>query len=139
MFEGQRLSYVVPGYTGYLYIKRRHIPKKVYDEFQGVEKQDAISKIPGYAGYVPAIKPENLYGNTFGKTTLDVGNTSYVKGQDVDAKHKYVTSHTASHIPPSERLQRTAADIVGVPNTKIVVKEVLLYLCSPSSKIREEN
>lgn len=55
---------------------------------------------------------------------MEVSNTSYVKGQDFEAKDKYVSSHTANHIPPSERLQRTAADIVGVPNTKITVKEV---------------
>ena len=63
-----------------------HIPKKVYDEFQGVEKPEGISKIPGYAGYVPAIKPENIYGNTFGKTTLDVNTKQYVKGQDLRPK-----------------------------------------------------
>jgi hypothetical protein len=102
-----------------------------------VDKQEAVSKIPGYAGYVPAIKPENLYGNTFGKTTLDVGNTNFVKGQDFEAKHKYITSHTTSHIPPSERLQRTAADIVGVPNTRIVVKEVSIPSFSPPSKTPE--
>lgn len=98
-----------------------------------MDKQDGVSKIPGYAGYVQAIKPENLYGSTFGKTTLNVSNANYVKGQDFEAKHKYVTSHTTSHIPPSERLQRTAADIVGVANTKIVVKEVLSPPLSPPS------
>jgi len=35
----------------------RHIPKPVYDEFKPFEKQDNLGKIPGYAGYVPAIKP----------------------------------------------------------------------------------
>ena len=98
----------------------------MYEEFQAVDKQEAISKIPGYAGYVPAIKPENLYGSTFGKTTLDVNSGGFVKGQDLDAKDKYVSSHTANYIPPSERLQRTAANIVGVPDTKIIVKEVLV-------------
>jgi hypothetical protein len=83
-----------------------------------------VGKIPGYAGYVHAIKPENLYGNTFGKTTLDVNANHFIKGQDFEAKNKYTSSHTTNFIPPSERLQRTAADIVGVPNTKIVVKEV---------------
>lgn len=74
-----------------------------------------------------AIKPENLYGNTFGKTTLDVTNSNFVKGQDFEAKNKYTSSHTANFIPTSERLQRTAADIVGVPNTKIIVKEVNFF------------
>lgn len=47
-----------------------------------------------------------------------------MKGQDYEAKNKYLSSHTNTFIPPSEQLQRTAADIVGVPNTKITVKEV---------------
>jgi hypothetical protein len=42
-----------------------------------------VGKIPGYAGYVSAIKPENIYGNTFGKTTLSVTNNQFVKGQDL--------------------------------------------------------
>ena len=93
-----------------------------------MEKQDAVSKIPGYAGYVPAIKPENLYGNTFGKTTLDVGNASYVKGQDVDPKYKYVSTQQDVNIPPSQMLQRTAADIVGVPNKQVLVNPVHFFV-----------
>lgn len=96
----------------------------MYDEFQGVEKAEGISKIPGYAGYVHGIKPENVYGKTYGKTTLDINTNQYVKGQDFGARDKYVSSNSINMMPPSERLQRTAADIVGVPNTKIVVKEV---------------
>jgi hypothetical protein len=46
-----------------------------------------------------------------------------LKGQDFEAKDKYASSHTVSHIPPSERLQRTAANIVGVADTRIIVKE----------------
>ena len=78
-----------------------HIPKKVYEDFQPIDKQQGISKIPGYAGYVHAIKPENLYGDTFGKTTLNVSNHDFVKGQDFDSKNKYISSHTLNHIPPS--------------------------------------
>jgi hypothetical protein len=103
----------------------RHIPTKVYDEFQPLGQSDPTGKIPGYAGYVHAIKPENLYGGTFGKTTLNVNNQSFVKGQDYEARDKYVSTNTASFIPPSERFQRTAADIVGVPPCSIKVKPVL--------------
>jgi hypothetical protein len=69
---------------------------------------------------------------------LEVSNTSYVKGQDFEAKDKYVSSHTTNHIPPSERLQRTAADIVGVPNTKVTVKEVKKGLFSHLLKLKED-
>ena len=37
----------------------------------------------GYAGYVHAIKPENIHANTFGKVTYDVRSNNYVRGQDI--------------------------------------------------------
>ena len=40
MFEGQRLQYVVPGYTG-------HIPHKVYEDNVPLQDNKAIGKIPG--------------------------------------------------------------------------------------------
>ncbi len=41
MFEGQRLSYIVPGYTG-------HIPSKQVDNWQPLDPSDKPkSKIPG--------------------------------------------------------------------------------------------
>lgn len=87
-------------------------------------KESPSGKIPGYAGYVPSIKPENLYASTFGKTTLDVSSQQYVKGQDFQPRDKYVTTTTTNFLPPSERFQRTAANIVGVPDTRIEVPAV---------------
>ena len=37
----------------------------------------------GYAGYVHSIKSENLYADTFGKTTYNVSNDNFIKGQDI--------------------------------------------------------
>jgi hypothetical protein len=65
-----------------------------------------------------------LIASTFGKITLDVSQDNFVKGQDLDAQHKYVSMHQMNNIPPSEMLQRTAADIVGVPNKTVTVKAV---------------
>ena len=31
-------------------------------------------RIPGYQGYVPKIKPENMYGQTFSKITKSILN-----------------------------------------------------------------
>lgn len=115
-----------------------HIPTKVYDEFQSTGKPAPTGKIPGYAGYVPSIKPENLYSDTFGKTTHNVDNQSLVKGQDFEARNKYVSTQTSHFLPPSERFQRTAADIVGVPPTKIDVKAVTLGLFSQTSSAQEK-
>ena len=58
MFEGQRLQYVVPGYTG-------HIPHKVYENNVPLQENKPTGKIPGifcidlsgYSGYVKGIKP----------------------------------------------------------------------------------
>ena len=40
MFEGQRLQYVVPGYTG-------HIPHKVYEDNVSLQETKPTGKIPG--------------------------------------------------------------------------------------------
>jgi hypothetical protein len=37
--------------------------------------------IPGYAGYVPQVKSENLFGKSFAKTTGSAINAEYNKGQ----------------------------------------------------------
>lgn len=76
----------------------------------------------GYAGYVHAIKPENIHANTFGKITYDVSSNNYVRGQDIPPSEKYVSTHTKVNIPPSEMLRRTAAEVVGIPNKEIKVQ-----------------
>ena len=70
-----------------------------------------------------AIKPENLHAKTFGKLTYDISDSNYLKGQDHLPEDKYVSCQIDTHISPSEMLQRTAADIVGVENRKIEIKE----------------
>jgi len=77
--------------------------------------------ILGYAGYVHAIKSENLHADTFGRITYDVNNDNFIRGQDYAPPHKYVSTQTKVNIPPSEMLRRTAADIVGIPNKEIKI------------------
>lgn len=84
--------------------------------------------IIGYAGYIKGVKAENMIANTFGKITLEVNQDNYVKGQDLDAEHKFVSIQQSNNITPSQMLQRTAADIVGVPNKRVTVKPVIFYL-----------
>ena len=84
--------------------------------------------IKGYAGYVHSIKSENIHASTFGKITYDVNNSNYVKGQDLAAKNKYVSTQTSTNIPPSEMFAKTAANIVGIPNKEIKVKEVFFAI-----------
>jgi hypothetical protein len=90
----------------------------------------------GYAGYVTAIKPENLHAKTFGKLTYDVSNQDFLKGQDHPVEFRYVSTLAETHIPPTLMLHRTAAEIVGVPPKKIDVNEVQKDLTKPEDLMR---
>ena len=63
-----------------------------------------------------------MFASTFGKVTHDVNTNNYEKGLDLKPKSKFVSTQTTTNIVPSERLSRTAANIVGVPNKEIKVK-----------------
>lgn len=52
-----------------------------------------------------------------------MNNNNYVSGQDLPPREKYVTTQSKVNIAPSEMLQRTAADIVGIPNKTVKVQE----------------
>jgi hypothetical protein len=51
--------------------------------------------IPGYAGYVPQIKSENLYAKSFAKTTAGAINGEYVKGTEPPAIDRFTTTNAA--------------------------------------------
>ncbi len=65
MIKSNRLDFIVPGYTG-------HIPKKFKEKKDIPIERIKDGHIPGYAGYVNKIKPENIFGETFGKITYDI-------------------------------------------------------------------
>eukprot|EP01017_Pseudomicrothorax_dubius_P048876 TRINITY_DN8996_c0_g2_i2.p1 TRINITY_DN8996_c0_g2~~TRINITY_DN8996_c0_g2_i2.p1 ORF type:complete len:241 (+),score=50.42 TRINITY_DN8996_c0_g2_i2:75-797(+) len=111
MLEGNRLSYVVPGYTG-------HIPKNIA-HLSEPPKSDTKGQIPGYGGFVPSIKSENLFGRTFGRTTQIVTQgEEYNKGLDVEVKTRYTSLQRETFINQRDVRQRTAAEIVGVNHTQ---------------------
>ena len=47
--------------------------------------------IPGYAGYVPQINSENLFGGSFAKTTGQAINSEYNKGQVPPLNERFQT------------------------------------------------
>ncbi len=65
MITSKRLDFIIPGYT-------RHIPSNQKENHNPPPQIKRHGHIPGYAGYIPKIKPENLYGKTFGKITYEV-------------------------------------------------------------------
>jgi hypothetical protein len=56
-------STAIPGYTG-------HRPE-VWNQQDDLQQPKGPRKnIPGYGGYIPGVKSENVYGKTYGKTTF---------------------------------------------------------------------
>ena len=47
------------------------------------------NNITGYCGYVSGIKSENVFGESYGKTTTAATKGKIVKGYDLDAGEKY--------------------------------------------------
>jgi len=48
--------------------------------------------IPGYQGYVPNVKAENLIGKSYAKITGEAINKEFVQGNDIPPKQRF-TSH----------------------------------------------
>jgi hypothetical protein len=46
----------------------------------------------GYGGYVPGVKSENVYGQTYGKTSFASSGKTFGRGMDQPAHLKYNTS-----------------------------------------------
>lgn len=51
--------------------------------------------IPGYSGYVPQIKSENLFGKSFAKATGAAINAEYNKGQSPPLDERFTTLNQA--------------------------------------------
>ena len=56
-------------------------------------------KMPGYAGYIPSIKPENLYSKTFMALTTQVDKGSFYTGTDHPCDEKYHTTNKLTYTP----------------------------------------
>ena len=49
--------------------------------------------VPGYAGYVPQVKSENLYGKSFAKATGASINGEYLRGASPTKKERFTTEN----------------------------------------------
>ena len=72
----------MPGYTGHV---RRAIQ---FQQPQAVKPQPR-SQIPGYCGFIPGVKAENLYGSTYGTTTNVSAMGEFHRGLDLPNYVKY--------------------------------------------------
>jgi len=65
---------------------------KAGDNWLGGPTQNLKAQhVPGYAGYVPQVKSENLFGKSFAKTTGAAINGEYNKGQQPPLNERFQT------------------------------------------------
>lgn len=105
-FETKRTTYL-PGYTG-------HVPHNYYEEVEQPEPGPPHSQIPGYAGYIPSVKSENLYGTTYGKITYASATKDYPRGIEHHPAEKYKTAYQDQYINLSTVKEPKAVDVLGV-------------------------
>jgi hypothetical protein len=110
----------IPGYTG-------HRTQK--DELGHVDQQQSVEprkQIPGYGGYIPGIKSENVYGETYGKSSYASSAKAFVRGMEEPPHLKYDTTmkkEFVDHATRTDRIQ-TTAEIVGVNRGEDMYKRV---------------
>jgi hypothetical protein len=66
--------------------------------------------IPGYAGYVPQIASENLFGKNFAKTTARAINGDYEKGIRPSAKEQFKTEQISEFAKENFRALKDETD-----------------------------
>ena len=78
--------------------------------------QTRVLTVAGYGGYVPGVKSENIFGQTYGKTSFASNAKLIMRGMDEPPHVKYNTSMRQEFVDHAQRshLVETTAQIVGV-------------------------
>ena len=81
----------------------------------------------GYGGYVKGVKSENVFGETYGKTSYASNSGSIQKGMDLPPHQKFQTSMKAEFTNMEVRRQtcETTAQIVGVDKGESCFKKAI--------------
>lgn len=83
----------------------------------------AQKQIPGYAGYIPGVASENVYGQTYGKATYASSAQAFPKGVDLPAHVKYGTSMKDQFKDHANNQDATVASTVGVQRAPCTYKK----------------
>ena len=73
-----------------------------------------MTKNLGYSGFVQGVKSENVFGQTYGKTTYASAAREFHVGRDEPANLKYTTTMKSEFINHSTVQHSTIAKLVGV-------------------------
>ena len=92
MIEIKNKKNPIVGYMGWS-------PSKLQqeDNSSGINQD---SHIPGYVGYIPSVKAENLFANTYGKVTQNCHKGNYPKGIEHPPEIKYVSTTKGTYVDP---------------------------------------
>jgi len=124
MFEVKRTGPVIPGYTGYLpkgFNSQIQVPSQGQEYIS--EREKPHGEIPGYAGFVPAIKAENLFAKTYGNLTYVSSAGHHEKGSEVSDDFRYTSVLRDTFVNQTDVAARTVADVVGVVPKKTIYTE----------------
>lgn len=78
----------------------------------------------GYAGYIQGVKSENLYGQTYGKTTFTSSAGTFERGIDQAPDKKFNTTMKNEFTQHDANKHETTAQIVGVNRGPETYKKV---------------
>ena len=116
----------IPGYTGHR-AQTDDIGQQDHQQPSEPRKQ-----IPGYGGYIPGIKSENVYGETYGKTSFASSAKTFVRGMEEPAHLKYDTTMKKEFVDHATRTHKieTTAQLVGVVRGEDMYKKVSIQICA---------
>ena len=83
----------MPGYTGYVSAQisesREQAAVAEMQERAAAENAKTKRNVPGYCGFVPQLKSENVFGNTYGSTTQQQREGKIHGGFDVQGAERF--------------------------------------------------
>jgi hypothetical protein len=104
----------MPGYTG-------HQTLREHEEM--LNKLQLSKHIPGYAGYIPNVKSENKFSESYGKVTAQSINQTIPKGMDIPPYMRYTSTMRENFVNQRNVQIMSTAELLGVSARKDVYKK----------------
>lgn len=70
----------------------------------------ADGQVPGYVGFIPSIRAENLYGKTYGRITEDCYHGQYYQGGELPADIRFLSTTKQAFVDPKNIKEKEALE-----------------------------
>ena len=110
----QQKSSYMPGYTGYT---------RQPEQTEVLNKIQHAKHIPGYGGYIPSVKAENKFSESYGKVTAQSINHVIPKGTDLPPYMRYTSSMRESFVNQRNVKIMSTAELLGVSSRQDTYKK----------------